>query len=130
MELLPDDRLVLDQEVLLSADESTPETGRLAIFLSRTLFISFRNAAILSGGIPTVGKPCRLVEREGLMEASTGAGARLREALAEAINEDASEGSNGTRSQVLLIRAGGRGGGGGGGGGGMSDDMLSRFNES
>ena len=80
------------KEVLL-AERSAAGEGRLEveIFLSRTLFNSFKNAAILSGGTPTVGKPCRLANGRGLMGASTGAGARLRAALAEAINREGSE---------------------------------------
>lgn len=106
-----------------AADEACLEL--LPTFLSRTFFNSLKKAAILSGGTPTAGKPCLLVGIRGLMGASTGVGARFKEARAEVITSEGLEISDKTGIRVLTAR---RGGGGGGGGGSKIDVSLSFFN--
>lgn len=96
----------------------------LPTFLSRTFFNSLRNAAILSGGTPTAGKPCLLVGIRELIGASTGVGARFKEARAEVINNEGSEIFDGAGIRVLIVRAGG---GGGAGGGRNIDSSISFF---
>ena len=94
----------------------------LPTFRSRTFFNSLKKAAILSGGTPTVGKPCLLVGIRGLIGASTGVGARFKEARAEVINTEGLEISDKTGTRALTARMGG---GGGGGGGCKIDELLS-----
>jgi uncharacterized membrane protein YgcG len=82
------------------------------VLRSLTVFISFRNAAILSGPtIPTAGIPRRRVETLGF---STGVGACFSEARADA-NKFGSEVPTG---KINFFGGGGGGSGGGGGGDG------------
>lgn len=98
-----------DGPATLSPDADRPET-----FRRRTVFISVRKAAILSGAIPMDGCPCRRLG--GLIGASEGVGACLRAARADANKASGSPDDVGKRRIVLLGRGGGGGGAGGGGG--------------
>ena len=85
------------------------ELDRSDVLRSLTVFISFKNAAILSGPtIPMVGIPGRRAETMGF---STGVGACFSEARADT-NKFGSEEPTGRMS---FFRGGGGGGGGGGG---------------
>ena len=79
----------------------------------------------MSGGTPTAGKPCLLVGIRGLIGASTGVGARFKEARADVINNEGSEIFDEAGIRVLTARAGG---GGGAGGGRNIDLSISFFN--
>ncbi len=81
--LLPVEKLLSLRDSLLSRRETGAE-GPLDTFLRRTVFISFKNAAILSCVTPTVGMPCLRGAYEGFIGASVGIGAGFNDALAEA----------------------------------------------
>jgi hypothetical protein len=93
--------------------------GALYTLRRRTLFISFRNAAILSAGTQIVGCPTRFVVNDELMGALIGVAACRRCARTSAKETWAAAGVVGIRGSTRGID-GGAGGGGGGGGGGMS----------
>lgn len=85
---------------------------RSDVFRSRTVFISLRKAAIFSGGMPIDDTP---TFRTGTMGFSTGVGACLRDARADAKRLC---GSASDEIEIRFFLGKGKGGGGGGGGGG------------
>ena len=81
----------------------------------RTVFISFKKAAILSVGTLTVGCPAlRVLPAAALIGASTGGTVGLRLARADARNEFA-RATLGVQGALNNLTVGGGGGGGGGG---------------
>jgi hypothetical protein len=87
--------------------------GALKTLLSRTLFISLRNAAILSAGTPIVGCPTRFAVNDKLMGASTGVPACRRFARRPTKDSSVVAGVVGIRGRTRGIGSGGGGGGGG-----------------
>lgn len=133
--------LLIPVEIVLRSNSLTPAPAALAVLAggpidvlpvspptrrNRTVFISRRNAAILSDGTLTVGCPVFFVRAPYatlLIGASTGGSVRFRPARADArkfpLSPDSVEGA--------CERNRGGGGGGGGGGGIM---LLLFFNAS